>query len=112
MKKGIVIACHNVAHQFELMDFVDLVVNNDEAVFCLVNNGSSDPTRSVLALAKEYVEDRVLIYHLDQPHGNILAAHLGADFLKKETNVHEISYVGFSESQFNLRNASLNKIQL
>lgn len=111
MKKAIIIPCHNVAEQFEIMDFVNLLIGFDEhTIFCLVNDGSSDPTRSVLSLAKDYVEDKVLIYHLDRPHGRLMASHLGADFLRKETDIEEIYFAQFENAHFDLNNVILNKI--
>ena len=47
-KIGIVVPCYNEANRIELHFFEQFVLQNNNCVFCFVNDGSSDETLEIL----------------------------------------------------------------
>lgn len=111
MKKGVVIACKDIASEFDLITLVQLVLKNKNTVICLVNNGSIDPTRQLLAVAKNYLEERVYIYNLSRAIEFDEAAQKGAEFLCRELQIKELSFLEFDGQTFSIKDSNSIKIQ-
>lgn len=93
MKHGIVIPCYNESSRMDLTRFIEYAKEDKEITLCLVNDGSSDPTRSTLAWIKNMVHENVHILHVEDNAGKANAVRTGALFLYRETEVETIGFL-------------------
>lgn len=93
MKHGIVIPCYNESSRMDLDEFIKYAQKDKDVTLCLVNDGSSDPTRSTLADIKNLVHDNVYVVHVEENGGKANAVRQGALFLYRETMVHTVGFL-------------------
>lgn len=93
MKHGIVIPCYNEGSRLDLETFIQFAERRKDIHLCLVNDGSRDHTRSVLAEVKHDAHDNVYILSSDDNGGKAEAVRNGALFLYDETVVDTIGFL-------------------
>jgi dolichyl-phosphate beta-glucosyltransferase len=73
----IVIPCYNEAVRFPADEFMKFATGHAATMFCLVNDGSTDGTKAMLASLHDKLPDRILICDIPENKGKAEAVRTG-----------------------------------
>ncbi len=93
MKIGVVIPCYNEEKRLNSKEFSTFISQNENFVFCFVNDGSSDNTPHLLSDMKDTNPSKVEIIHLLKNRGKAEAVRNGLLLLAKDSSIDFIGYM-------------------
>lgn len=76
-KACLIIPCYNEESRLSTLAFLDYYTNSQKFYFCLVNDGSSDSTLSLLNELKQGREDRIMVVDIPINKGKGAAIQMG-----------------------------------